>query len=295
MARKPADRFGEAFRRRPALARRGLLPGRRVAVSLLWAAVVASLLGVSALGAGALLDGGSGDRVPEPVAAPRPVVEVPAVEPTEEEPTEEPTEEEEPAEEEPAEEPAPPPPPPVVEEPVEEEEPAEEEPAGEEEPAEEEPAGEEEPATRSDPAPGLIADGTYHIVNGIGTCLDRSNSRDDPGTVIWSFHCNSSYAQTWQVRAVGDDTYRLETPGGTCAAVQDSSQEMGALIRLNPCSDATAQYWKARDVGDGYVELHAGHSPWCLDVKNGDTTSTAEIRQWHCNNARPERWRFDRA
>ncbi|WP_129841629.1 RICIN domain-containing protein [Streptomyces sp. RFCAC02] len=292
MVDEPEKGFASTYRKKPAVAPRGLLPGRRVFTSMGWGVATAVVVSLSVVAAGAVL-GGDGDPDTTLVSGTlEPTPEQQETEPAEpaapteeetEEAAEEPTEEEEPPVEEEA--------PVVQEEPDPEPEIEEEE---QEEEVEEEDTGAESGTalTETIQGPEPVDGQTYRLISGLGTCLDRSNGLTDPGTAVQSFGCNDGDAQRFTLHEVGRDLWMLQS-GNVCVGVQDASQDMGGDIRMYTCNESMSQRWSLTEVGDGYFELAAGHSKYCMDVENGKSESWTNVRQWDCNQARAQQWKFE--
>ncbi|TDC06009.1 hypothetical protein E1265_35035 [Streptomyces sp. 8K308] len=292
MPKQQPQRFVDAFADRPALARRGLLPGRRVFTSLGWAVAVATVVSVTGWSMGTFLAGDDG--APETVAAdvPQQPSPEPEPEPTTEEPEPEEEREEQP-EEQPEEEPEqtqeqPPPRPQQQEEQpeVEEEEP---EPEREEEP---EPETEEADTVRQE---NVVPDGVYRLMPGTtdDRCLDVDSSGTDAGTNVRQWECNETSAQNFALQSTGTrNTYRLIGLGGNCVDVENGSLDAGANIRMWGCNGAPAQQFRLEPNLNGYV-LVSARSGHCMDVMDASVDWGANVRQWECNRTPAQTWRLE--
>ncbi|MDT0308742.1 RICIN domain-containing protein [Streptomyces sp. DSM 44917] len=286
----PPSRFSQAFARRPAVARRGLLPGRRVFTSLAWTAAVILVVTLSVWTAGTLLPGDGGPS--EAVAAPRPSAaeEAPATpeETPEPEPTQEETEPERPRER------------------TEEAEPADPGPETRPDPEPErepgpEPDPDPEPETRPDPdtpragepeEPAIVSGAVYVLHSGPGGCLDMGPGNSD-GDNVMQWECNGTPNQAFTVRAHGPDHYTLWAKG-LCLDVAAASPDAGANVQMAYCSGVAAQDWRFEPLGDGRYRLVSAVSGHCLDVTGGRPEPGTNVIQWTCTGGTPQVWRPER-
>ncbi|TDC63073.1 RICIN domain-containing protein [Streptomyces hainanensis] len=286
MPKQQPERFVDAFTQRPALARRGLLPGRRVFTSLGSAAAVAVVVALSAWSLGNVM---SGDEDETPVAFSAELTErTPEPEPApEEEPEPEPTEEES-AEEEPEteEQPPPPAPDPEPEETEEEPPPPEEEPEEEPEPENAEVVSQE----------NLVPDGVYRLLPGTtdDRCLDVDSSGTENGTNIRQWECNETSAQNFALQSTGElNTYRMVGLGGNCVDIAGESLDAGANIHMWDCNGDLGQEFRLEPNLNGYVVISA-QSGHCMDVMDASTDWGANVHQWLCNRTPAQTWRLER-
>ncbi|MBU6533445.1 RICIN domain-containing protein [Streptomyces sp. NPDC057245] len=287
MVNQPEDEFVTAFRKKPAKAPRGLLPGRRVATTLVWATatVAAVTLGVTAAGAVVGNDRTdlAADQQPGPSVSAEPTEKSkPAAEDEKKDaPSEEPTKEQTQA--------APPAAaPPAAAQP----EPEKSAPASEaaDEKDEDDKAKDSAPRKLTAQDKNALVDGKqYKLLSALGTCLDRGSDNGAVGTNVVSWVCTTGGNQTFTLREAGRDLYRLEE-GGRCVGVTNASTEAGGNIAMLACNESMSQRWSLTEVGDGYRTLAAGHSRYCMDVEAGKSETGTNVRQWHCNSMRAQQW-----
>ncbi|GAB2896684.1 RICIN domain-containing protein [Streptomyces mayteni] len=287
MPKQQPERFVDAFTHRPALARRGMLPGRRVFTSLASAAAVAVVVALSAWSLGNVMSGDDETPVAADLTA-----RIPAPEPApEREPAPEPTEEET-VEEEPETEEQPPPPAPdpeteETEEPVEE--PVEE---PEEEPAEE-PEPENAEVVRQE---NLVPDGVYRLLAGTtdDRCLDVDSSGTENGTNVRQWECNETAAQNFALQSTGElNTYTLTGLGGNCVDIAGDSLDAGANIHMWNCNGGMSQRFRLEPNLNGYI-LVSTMTSHCVDVMDASTDWGANVHQWLCNRTPAQTWRLER-
>ncbi|MDT0267675.1 RICIN domain-containing protein [Streptomyces sp. DSM 44915] len=138
----------------------------------------------------------------------------------------------------------------------------------------------------------LVDGGTYRVLSGLGTCLDRRYGAKEPGTEVQSFRCNSADAQVFRLHEVADDVWVLRS-GLVCLAVAGATPEMGGGVEMATCDASPSQRW-AVSGDNGLRQLTAGHSGYCLDIADGRTESGTDVRQWDCNQMPAQQWAFER-
>ncbi|GAB2901078.1 RICIN domain-containing protein [Streptomyces mayteni] len=272
------DDYTDAYTRRPTLARRGLMPGRRVFVSTAWTAALVGVV-VLSVWAATSLSGGGPDQ---PVAAqvdPAPARETPLPTPSEEAQDEvEPEPEEEPEPEVTTQEE-------TVQEEVQQPEP-DSVPQEEERSAEE---AEEPSFTGGDGGSMPIIDGhEYRLVSAgnLNMCVDvkEGSARRDANIRLWG--CNGGLAQNFIMHWDGQGLEYVLEFRENCVNVAGTSQEVGADIRTWDCNGTGAQTWRLEaQPGLSAYSLVATHSNQCMDVDASDFTQGTNIRQWVCNGS----------
>ncbi len=291
----PDSDYTTAYTRRPTIAHRGLIPGRRVFTSTAWTAGLVGVIALSVWAATTLSGGGS----KEPVAAtvdPAPARDTPS--PTDPEEVQEEVQDEEP-EEEPEPEPEP-------------EETAQEE-TGQEDTQEPEPEPDSTPQAEkeesvdeeADEAPFMggpggsmpIIDGhDYRLVSAgnENMCVDVANGSAERGANIRLWGCNDGLAQKFIMHWDGYGLEYVLEFRENCVDVQGRSQEVGANIRTWDCNGTMGQTFRLEaQEGLSSYSLVATHSNQCMDVNASDFRPGTNIQQWACNGTDAQVFRVE--
>ena len=134
-----------------------------------------------------------------------------------------------------------------------------------------------------------LASGPYTvkpILNG-SACMDVSGSNPANGSIVQSYSCNSTNAQSWSLAPVSTSlgsAYQLVSSiSGSCLDVSDVSLNNGAQMHEWQCLGATQtnQLWQMYPFGNGY-ELVSLNSGKCLDLPNGNSSNGVQLQQWTC-------------
>jgi hypothetical protein len=292
------ERFSTSFARRPARARRGLTPGRRVWTSLGVAAATAVAVtgGVSAAGVLAGPDGGdgtlaAGEPRPSATAGPERERQPAPEEPSEEaEPTGESSEEagadEDRGDAGPADDapPADPDPEPADPEPEQRPE-SDPEPEPEPEPEREEESGGEDEQAQPEQAPAQqpVTGATGHIIGLAGKCAEIPNDFPAPGTGVQIDDCDASRTQQWTVAS--DGTLRVY---GYCLSLAGRSTNDGTRVALATCDPTDAlQRWRIERDARDIVNVVADK---CLDVANAGTANGTPVQIAWCSGNPAQKW-----
>lgn len=137
-----------------------------------------------------------------------------------------------------------------------------------------------------------IALATYRFGSLAGTskCLDVAAAGSADGTVIQSWSCNGSNAQSFRVEAINGN-YRLVSPSsGKCLDVAAAGTADGTKIQLWSCNGTNAQTFRIEDLSGGKVRIVNVGSNKCLDVNAGSTADGAKVQLWSCNGSSAQIW-----
>ncbi|MFD9003616.1 ricin-type beta-trefoil lectin domain protein [Streptomyces sp. NPDC059582] len=127
--------------------------------------------------------------------------------------------------------------------------------------------------------------GTLLIGSASGRCVDVSNANNGvgkDGTRLQIWDCGGAANQKWVFRS--DGTVRSL---GMCMDVAWGSTTNGAAIQLAKCSGNRAQLFYLSTAGD----LVSSLADKCVDIVDNSTGNGAKLQLWTCSGTANQKWR----
>ena len=134
-----------------------------------------------------------------------------------------------------------------------------------------------------------MASGLYTVQPSLNTlaCMDVSGANPTNGSIIQSWSCNATNAQSWSLAPVSTPSgvaYQIVSAvSGSCLDVSEASLLNGGQMHEWQCLGANQlnQLWQIYPFGNSY-ELVSMNSGKCLDVYQGNTSNGVQLEQWTC-------------
>ncbi|MFJ4985611.1 ricin-type beta-trefoil lectin domain protein [Streptomyces sp. NPDC088732] len=133
--------------------------------------------------------------------------------------------------------------------------------------------------TNTPPAPGtaLVGSGSHLCID----VTDANSGKGKDGTPLQIWNCNGNANQKWEFAS--DGTLRSL---GLCMDVAWGSHENGAVIQLANCHGSAAQQFRLSAAGD----LVNPDADKCVDVVDEGTASGTRLQLWTCNGQPNQKW-----
>ena len=113
-----------------------------------------------------------------------------------------------------------------------------------------------------------------------GYCLDLHNDSTTAGTVVDSWSCNNSDAQSWAFKAGA-----IQHDNGLCLSVAHDYTVAGTPIDAAPCSNAPGQFWLQDKTG--FLNPHSG---LCLSLPQNSTGTQLVLASCAAQMGADETW-----
>lgn len=148
-----------------------------------------------------------------------------------------------------------------------------------------------------------MEDGRYVLYNlGSGKVLDVCEGNSDPGTNIWQYDDNGSFAQRWVIDDAGDGSVVIRDALGTILDLSGGSASDGQNIWAYTANRSDAQRFYPQEivlhaddeaVDGGIYAIEPACAPGkCLDAADGSVSNGTNIRQYDANGTDAQKFRF---